>query len=76
MAPHARLLLFTAFQVSFEERLHFAGGDTEAIDRYRRKARADAASRVHALVAACASTLRLGRRRVLAYRRSYAGAGL
>ena len=52
VAPHARLLLFHAFQVPFEEKLHFAGVDAATIDRYRRQARADATQRVHALAGA------------------------
>jgi len=52
VAPHARLLLFNAYQVPFEEKLHFAGVDAAAIDRYRRQARADATQRAHALAAA------------------------
>jgi nucleotide-binding universal stress UspA family protein len=52
VAPHARLLLFNAYQVPFEEKLHFAGVDAATIDRYRRQARADATQRVHALAAA------------------------
>jgi nucleotide-binding universal stress UspA family protein len=52
VAPRARLLLFNAYQVPFEEKLHFAGVDAATIDRYRRKARADATQRVHALAAA------------------------
>lgn len=52
VAPHARLLLFTAFQVPFEEKLHFAGVDAATIDYYRRQARAHATQRLHALAAA------------------------
>ena len=52
VAPHARLLLFNAYQVPFEEKLHFAGVDTATIDRYRQQARADATQRVHLLAAA------------------------
>lgn len=52
VAPHARLLLFNAYQVPFEEKLHFAGVDASTIERYRRQARADATQRVHALAAA------------------------
>ncbi len=52
VAPHARLLLFNAYQVPFEEKLHFAGVDAATIDRYRRQARAEATQRVHALAAA------------------------
>ncbi|UZD53675.1 universal stress protein [Caldimonas aquatica] len=52
VAPHARLLLFNAYQVPFEEKLHFAGVDAATIDRYRKQARANATQRVHALAAA------------------------
>jgi len=52
VAPHARLLLFNAYQVPFEEKLHFAGVDAATIDSYRRQALADATQRVHALAAA------------------------
>lgn len=52
VAPHARLLLFSAYQVPFEDKLHFAGVDTATIERYRHQARADAAQRLHALAAA------------------------
>lgn len=58
VAPHSRLLLFNAYQVPFEEKLHFAGVDAATIDRYRQRARADATQRVHALAAA--SGLKLG----------------
>lgn len=58
VAPHARLLLFNAYQVPFEEKLHFAGVDTATIDRYRQQARADATQRMHAL--AVASGLKSG----------------
>jgi nucleotide-binding universal stress UspA family protein len=52
VAPHARLFLFNAYQVPFEEKLHFAGVDAATIDRYRRQVRADGTQRVHALAAA------------------------
>jgi nucleotide-binding universal stress UspA family protein len=52
VALHARLLLFNAYQVPFEEKLHFAGVDAATIVRYRRQACADATQRVHALAAA------------------------
>jgi nucleotide-binding universal stress UspA family protein len=51
-APHARLLLFNAFQVPFEEKLHFAGVDAATIDLYRQRARVQATQRLHALAAA------------------------
>jgi nucleotide-binding universal stress UspA family protein len=52
VAPRARLLLFNAYQVPFEEKLNFAGVDAATIDHYRRQACADAIQRVHALAAA------------------------
>jgi nucleotide-binding universal stress UspA family protein len=52
VAPHARLLLFNAYQVPFEEKLRFAGVDGATIDGYRQEAHADATQRVHALAAA------------------------
>jgi nucleotide-binding universal stress UspA family protein len=52
VAPHARLMLFSAFQVPFEEKLRFAGVDAATIDHYRRQARAEATQRLHALAAA------------------------
>lgn len=52
VAPHARLVLFNAFQVPYEEKLHFAGVDAATIDHYRAQARADATQRLHALAAA------------------------
>jgi nucleotide-binding universal stress UspA family protein len=52
VSPHGRLLLFNAYQVPFEEKLHFAGVDAAIIDRYRRQARGHATQRVHALAAA------------------------
>lgn len=52
VAPHARLLLFNAYQVPFEEKLHFADVDTATIDLYRKRSRAEATQCVHALAAA------------------------
>ncbi len=52
VAPHAKLLLFHAFQVPFEEKLHFAGVDAATIASYRQQARASATQRLHALAAA------------------------
>jgi nucleotide-binding universal stress UspA family protein len=49
VAPHARLILFHAYQVPFEGKLHFAGVDTEIIDHYRQRERAEATQRVRAL---------------------------
>lgn len=48
-APQARLVLLSAFQVPFEDKLHFAGVDAATIDAYRRQARIDATERLHAL---------------------------
>lgn len=50
-APHARLTLFHAFQVPFEEKLRFAGVDAATIDHYRQRSRTDATQRLHALAA-------------------------
>jgi nucleotide-binding universal stress UspA family protein len=47
-APHARLVLFAAFQVPFEEKLQFAGVDAATIDAYRRQARVRATQALHA----------------------------
>ncbi len=52
VAPQARLVLFHAFQVPFEEKLRFAGVDVATINSYRQQARAEATQRLHALVAA------------------------
>ena len=49
VAPHGKLLLFSAFQVPFEEKLQFAGVDTATIERYRQQARAAATQKLHAL---------------------------
>lgn len=51
VAPHARLLLFHAYHVPFEEKLHFAGVDPATIEAYRRQAHADATQRMHVLAA-------------------------
>ncbi len=48
VAPHARLVLLSAFQVPFEEKLHFAGVDAATIERYRQQARAAATQKLHA----------------------------
>ena len=52
VAPHAHLLLLTAFSVPFEEKLQFAGVDAATIAHYRQQARAEAVQRVHALAQA------------------------
>ncbi len=52
VAPHARLMLFNAYRVPFEEKLQFAGVEAATIERFRRQARADATQRLHALAAA------------------------
>ena len=52
VAPHARLLLFNAYQVPFGEKLRFAGVDAATIDHYRHQSHADATRRVHMLAAA------------------------
>lgn len=48
VAPHARLVLLSAFQVPFEEKLHFAGVDAATIERYRQQSRAAATQKLHA----------------------------
>jgi nucleotide-binding universal stress UspA family protein len=52
VAPRARPVLFTAFQVPFEEKLRFAGVDAATVDHYRQIARAQATQQLHALAAA------------------------
>jgi nucleotide-binding universal stress UspA family protein len=49
LAPAARLLLFSVFEVPFEDKLRFAGVDAATIEHYRRQARAEALQRLHAL---------------------------
>lgn len=49
VAPQARLLLFTAYQVPFEEKLRFAGVEPATIELYRRQAREQATQRIMAL---------------------------
>jgi nucleotide-binding universal stress UspA family protein len=48
VAPHARLVLLSAFQVPFEDKLRFAGVDAATVDHYRTQARVLAAQRLHA----------------------------
>jgi len=48
VAPHARPVLLTAFQVPFEEKLRFAGVDAATVEHYRTQARALATQRLHA----------------------------
>lgn len=52
VAPHAKLMLFNAYQVPFEEKLHFAGVAAATIALYRQQSRADASRRLQALAAA------------------------
>jgi len=47
VAPHAHLLLLAAYQVPFEEKLHFAGVDAATIALYRDRACAEATQRLH-----------------------------
>jgi nucleotide-binding universal stress UspA family protein len=49
IAPHAHLVLFSAFEVPFGEKLRFAGVDADTIEAYRRKARADTTQAVYRL---------------------------
>ena len=48
VAPHARWLLFHAWQVPFEEKLRFAGVETATLAHYREQARLQATQRLHA----------------------------
>jgi len=48
VAPHARLVLLSAFQVPFEDKLRFAGVDAATIDHYRSQSRAVATQRLYA----------------------------
>jgi nucleotide-binding universal stress UspA family protein len=49
VAPQARLVLFTAYQVPFGDKLRYAGVDEATIEHYRVQARVEATQRVHAL---------------------------
>jgi nucleotide-binding universal stress UspA family protein len=49
VAPHARPKLFHAWQVPFEEKLHFAGVAPSTITRYRGEAQATATEKLYAL---------------------------
>ncbi len=49
LAPGARLLLYSVFQVPFEDKLRFAGVDAATIEHYRRQSRAEALQRLRAL---------------------------
>lgn len=48
VACHARPVLFTAFQVPFEDKLRFAGVEDATVEHYRRQARVQATQQVHA----------------------------
>ncbi len=48
VAPHAHLVLMSAFQIPFEDKLRFAGVDDRTIGEYRQQARLDAAARLDA----------------------------
>lgn len=52
VAPQARLVLLSAYQVPFQEKLHFAGVDAATIDHYRQQAQLQAVRGVHGLAAA------------------------
>ncbi len=52
VAPQAQLVLFHAFQVPFEEKLHFAGVDAATIEHYCQQAHTQAVQQVHALAQA------------------------
>lgn len=49
VAPHAHLVLLTAFDVPFEEKLRFAGVEAATIEHFRQQARLSAHSRLDAL---------------------------
>jgi nucleotide-binding universal stress UspA family protein len=49
VAPHARLLLLSAFEVPFEGKLQLAGVDTQTIEHYRRQAQASARQQLDTL---------------------------
>jgi hypothetical protein len=46
VAPQARFVLFTAYQVPFGDKLRYAGVDEATIEHYRVQARAEATQRV------------------------------
>jgi nucleotide-binding universal stress UspA family protein len=48
VAPHARWVLFHAWQVPFEEKLRFAGVEDTTLAHYREQARLQATQRLHA----------------------------
>lgn len=52
VAPNARLVLLSAYQVPFQEKLNFAGVDTATIEHYREQAQLQAVQGVHGLAAA------------------------
>jgi nucleotide-binding universal stress UspA family protein len=52
VAPQSRLVLLTAFQVPFGEKLLFAGVDAATIEVYRRQVRVAATQKLHALAEA------------------------
>lgn len=49
VAPRAKLVILTVFQVPFEGKLRFAGVDDATFDIYRQRARASALQQLHAL---------------------------
>jgi len=51
VAPKARWVLCTAYQVPFEDKLRFAGVDESAFALYRQQARQQATQQLHALAA-------------------------
>jgi hypothetical protein len=79
VAPHARPVVLTVFQVPFEERLNFAGVDAATTERYWQQARVQALQRLHALADEAGLTpgavgaLRSRRRTFAAPRRERAG---
>ena len=51
VAPQARLVLLSAYQVPFQEKLAFAGVDAATIEHYRRQAHLQAVQALHGLAA-------------------------
>jgi nucleotide-binding universal stress UspA family protein len=54
VAPHARLILFHAWEVPFQGKLRLAGVDADVVEHYRRATRVDAGRQMQALADAAA----------------------
>ncbi|NML15760.1 universal stress protein [Azohydromonas caseinilytica] len=50
VAPHARLVLMTVYEVPFEDKLRFAGVEEATVAQYRQRSREQATQRLDALV--------------------------